>query len=40
MQADRCLEAGNLDGKAVWMRGIARSVDLDDHLNLHRDLKW
>ncbi len=20
--------------------GIARSVDLDDHLNLHRDLKW
>ena len=20
--------------------GIARSVDFDDHLNLHRDLKW
>ncbi len=22
-QADRCLEAGDLDGKAVWMRVIA-----------------
>jgi hypothetical protein len=25
MQADKCLEAGNLDGKAVWM-GVIRAI--------------
>ena len=27
-QADRCLEAGDLDGKAVWMRVIAAIEEL------------
>ena len=27
-QADRCLEAGNLDGKAVWMGVIAAIEEL------------
>ena len=27
-QADRCLEAGDLDGKAVWMRVIAAINEL------------
>ncbi len=26
MQADRCLEAGDLDGKAVWM-GVIRAIE-------------
>ncbi len=30
MQADRCLEAGDLDGKAVWMRGIRAIEELLD----------
>ena len=25
MQADKCLEAGDLDGKAVWM-GVIRAI--------------
>ncbi len=25
MQADKCLEGGNLDGKAVWM-GVIRAI--------------
>ena len=29
-QADRCLEAGDLDGKAVWMRVIAAIEELQD----------
>ncbi len=29
-QADRCLEAGDLDGKAVWMRVIAAIEELLD----------
>ena len=31
-QADRCLEAGDLDGKAVWMR-VIREIEtlLDRH---------
>ena len=28
MQADRCLEAANLDGKAVWMRVIRAIKEL------------
>ncbi len=28
MQADRCLEAGDLDGKAVWMRVIGAIEEL------------
>ncbi len=28
MQADRCLEAGNLDGKATWMRVIGAIKEL------------
>ena len=28
MQADKCLEAANLDGKAVWMRVIAAIREL------------
>ena len=27
-QADKCLEAGDLDGKAVWMRVIAAIEEL------------
>ncbi len=30
MQADKCLEAGNLDGKAVWMRVIGAIEELLD----------
>ncbi len=30
MQADKCLEAGNLDGKAVWMRVIRAIKELLD----------
>ena len=30
MQADRCLGAGNLDGKAVWMRVIRAIEELQD----------
>ncbi len=29
-QADRCLEAGDLDGKAVWMRVIVAIKELQD----------
>ncbi len=29
-QADRCLEAGDLDGKAVWMRVIEAIDELQD----------
>ena len=29
-QADRCLEAGDLDGKAVWMRVIRAIEELQD----------
>ena len=29
-QADRCLEAGDLDGKAVWMRVIRAIKELLD----------
>ncbi len=29
-QADRCLEAGDLDGKVVWMRVIAAIEELLD----------
>ncbi len=29
-QADRCLEAGDLDGKAVWMRVIGAIKELQD----------
>ena len=28
MQADKCLEAGNLDGKATWMRVIGAIKEL------------
>ena len=28
MQADKCLEGGDLDGKAVWMRVIAAIKEL------------
>ncbi len=28
MQADKCFEAGGLDGKAVWMRVIAAIKEL------------
>ena len=28
MQADKCLEAGDLDGKAVWMRVIRAIKEL------------
>ncbi len=28
MQADRCLEGGDLDGKAVWMRVIGAIKEL------------
>ena len=30
MQADKCLEAGGLDGKAVWMGVIAAIEELQD----------
>ncbi len=30
MQADKCLEAGNLDGKATWMRVIGAIKELLD----------
>ena len=30
MQADKCLEAGDLDGKAVWMRVIRAIEELQD----------
>ena len=30
MQADRCLEAGDLDGKAVWMQVIRAIKELLD----------
>ena len=30
MQADRCLEAGDLDGKAVWMRVIGAIKELTE----------
>ena len=30
MQADKCLEAGDLDGKAVWMRVIRAIKELLD----------
>ena len=30
MQADKCLEAGDLDGKAVWMRVIGAIEELLD----------
>ncbi len=30
MQADKCLEGGDLDGKAVWMRVIAAIEELLD----------
>ncbi len=30
MQADKCLEAGDLDGKAVWMRVIGAIKTLLD----------
>ncbi len=29
-QADKCLEAGDLDGKAVWMRVIRAIVELQE----------
>ena len=29
-QADKCLEAGDLDGKAVWMRVIEAIDELQD----------
>ncbi len=29
-QADRCLEAGDLDGKATWMRAIGAIKELLD----------
>ncbi len=42
MQADKCLEAGGLDGKAVWMgviRAIKELLDQkppDDGKSIHR----
>ena len=30
MQADKCFEAGDLDGKAVWMRVIRAIGELQD----------
>ena len=31
--ADKCLEAGDLDGKAVWMRVIAAIEELQDRMS-------
>ncbi len=31
-RADRCLEAGDLDGKAVWMRVIRAIEELQDRM--------